>query len=371
MNPIRDPIAELKSPSGSLISLYADRPGPGGFAALLTGLLKPLREQAERNDREVQMSVRADAQRIQDLTEQLELGSAPAYAVFASNADEIFVVESLAHATRNVSVLGPRPYLRPLRAAPKPLRAAILVADRANARTFVSSADLVEEVGEPITVDIGKPNYGGFAGYDEQGVRAHAEEATTRMWKEAGARLLEIHLEKGFDYVAIGAHGEMADEIARSLHPYLERLHRTSFVANPANLGSAALRSELAALDLIVRRERQDALAGRVCDTAWGGGNAFLGLASVLESANAQAVETLVVAGGFTRPGVVCNQCGYLSRSGTGCPVCGARMFEIDDVVAALMEAVIGAGGSVNQIGVASPLDVHGVGALTRFPVPV
>lgn len=371
MNPIRDPIADLKSPSGSLISLYADRPGPGGFAALLTGLLKPLREQAERQDRDVQMSVRADARRIQDLAEQMELGSAPAYAVFASNAEGIFVVESLAHATRSVAVLGPRPYLRPLRAAPKPMRAGILVADRAYARTFVSSAELVEEVGAAMSVDIGKPNYGGFAGYDEHGVRARAEEATTRMWKEAGARLLEVHLDKGFDYVAIGAHEEVVDEIARSLHPYLEQLHRTSFMANPANLGSAALRSELAALDLIVRRERQDALAGRVCDTAWGGGNAFLGLASVLESANAQAVETLVVAGGFTRSGVVCNKCGYLSRTGTDCPVCGARLFEIEDVVAALMESVVGAGGSVNQIGVASPLDAHGVGALTRFPVPV
>jgi hypothetical protein len=371
MSSIRDPIAGLQSPTGSLISLYADRPGPGGFAALLTGLLRPVREQAERHDRDLQMSVRADAERIQELAEDMELGSAPAYALFASSADGIFIVESLTHSTRSVSVLGPRPYLRPLRAAPKPLRAGIIVADRANARTFVSSADLIEEVGTPMSADIGKPNYGGFAGYDEQGVRARAEEATTRMWKEAGARLLEVHLEKGFDYVAIGAHDEVADEVARSLHPYLEQLHRTSFVANPSNLGSAALRSELANLDVIVRRERQDALAGRVCDTAWGGGNAFLGLASVLESANVQAIETLVVAGGFTRPGVVCNQCGYLSRIGTECPVCGAGMFEIDDVVAALMESVIGAGGSVSQIAVASPLDVHGVGALTRFPVPV
>lgn len=371
MKLVGDPIADLESPSGSLISLYADRAGPGAFDALLTGLLKPMRERAERDDRAVQMSVRADAERIQDLAEKMELGSAPAYAVFASNADEIFVFESLSHATGSVSVLGPRPYLRPLRAAPKPLRAGIIVADRANARTFVSSADLVEEIGAPMSVDIGKPNYGGFAGYDEPGARARADEATTRMWKDAGARLLEVHLDKGFDYVAIGAHEEVADEIAGSLHPYLEQLHRTTFVANPTTLGSAAMRSELTALDVTVRREHQDALAGRVAETAQRGGNAYLGLASVIESANAHAIETLVVAGGFARSGVVCNQCGYLSRAGSECPVCGARMFEIDDVVAALMESVIGAGGSVSQIGVASPLDVHGVGALTRFPVPV
>lgn len=368
---IRDPIADLKSSTGSLISLYVDRPSPGGFAALLSDLLRPIRDQAETMDRPIQMSVRSDTDRIRGLADQLELEPAPAYAVFASQADDIFVLESLTHSTRNVSVLGPRPYLRPLRAAPKPLRAGVLVADRTMARTFISFSGLVDEIGSPLVVEIGKVNYGGFSGYREHGARARADEATTRLWKDAGARLLEYHLEKRFDYVAIGAQEEAAEEIGRSLHPYLERLHRATFVANPANMGGAALRSELVDLDMVVRRERQEALAGRVCDTAWGGGNAFLGLAAALEAANAQAIETLVVAGTFVRPGVVCSQCGHLSRTGDPCPVCGARLFPVDDVVAALMEAVISAGGTVHQIDVPSPLDVHGVGALTRFPVPV
>ena len=371
MSAVSDPIADLRSPTGSLISLYIDRPSPGGFAALLTDLLRPLRERAEATDRSVQMSVRSDSDRIRGLAEQFELEAAPAYAVFASDADGIMVLESLTHSTRNVSVLGPRPYLRPLRAAPKPLRAGVLVADRTMARTFLSFSGLVDEIGQPLIVDIGKSNYGGFSGYDEHGVRARAEEASTRLWKDAGSRLLEHHLERKLDYMAIGAQEEASDEIGRSLHPYLERLHRATFVANPANLGGAALRSELVALDMVVRRERQEALAGRVCDTAWGGGNAFLGLVAALEAANAQAIEALVVAGSFIRPGVVCNQCGYLSRTGESCPVCGAHLFSVDDVVAALMEAVISAGGTVHQIDVPSPLDVHGVGALTRFPVPV
>lgn len=368
---IRDPIADLRSPLGSLISLYVDRPSPGGFAAVLVDLVKPIKELAEGLDRDVQMSVRADARRIRGLADRLELESAPAYAVFASNADDVFVLEALTHSTPNVAKLGPRPYLRPLRAAPKPLRSGVLVADRALARTFVSSGGLVEELGSGLEADIGKTNFGGFAGYDEQGVRARAEEASTRLWKEAGARLLDCHLERPFDYVAVGGREEMIEEISRSLHPYLERLHRTSFVASPTTLGPAALRAEMMALDVSVRRERQEALAGRVCDTAWSGGNGLLGLSSVLDASNAQAVDTLVVAGRFTKPGMVCNECGYLSRTGESCPVCDSRLFPVDDVVAALMESTISAGGAIHQIAVPSPLDVQGVGALTRFPVPV
>jgi hypothetical protein len=43
-------------------------------------------------------------------------------------------------------------------------------------------------------------------------------------------------------------------------------------------------------------------------------------------------------------------------------------MFQVDDIVAAAMEATVAAGGRTHQIGVSSPLDAHGIGALTRFP---
>lgn len=362
-----DPIADLRSPTGSLITLYADRPSPGGFTALLTDLLRPLRERSEKLARPVRMSVRVDVDRIRDLAQRLEGESAPSYAIFASSADGVFVLEPLAHPTPNISILGPRPYLRPLRAAPRALRSGVLVADRAKARTFVGFEGVVEESGTQEATDTGKSNYGGFAGYAEHGVRARAEESSARLWREAGARLLEIHQERPLDYVAIGCLDEHLEEIARSLHPYLARLPRASFLASPHQVSLPLLRSEIVTLDQEIRRSRQEAIAGRVCDTAWSGGNAVLGLAATIDASNAQAVDTLVVAGSFSRPGVICNNCGHLARSGETCPVCGESMFEVDDVVAALMDSVVDAGGNVFQIGVPSPLDVDGVGALTRF----
>ena len=366
---LADPIADLRSPSGSLLSVYVDRPTPGGMAALLSDLLKPMREASEVKDRAVQKSVRADAERIHGFADQLESDGAPAYAIFASDMDGVFTLESLAHSVPNVSSLGPRPYLRPLRAAPRSMRAAVLVADRALARVFVGRGGLVEEVGEPLTADIGKSNYGGFSGYEEHGVRGRADEATSRMWRDAGALLLERHLDRRFDYLAIGGHDETVDEIGRMLHPYLDRLYRASFVANPHTLSLHSIRVELAEQAEHVRRERDSALAGRVCDTAWSDGLAVLGLAPALSACNSQAVDTLVVAGDFTRPGSICNSCGFLARTGDGCLVCGSTMFEVEDVVAAAMESTVGAGGRVQQVVVASALDAHGVGALTRFPL--
>lgn len=362
-----DPIADLRSPSGSLVSLYADRPSPGGFGALLTDLMRPLREKAERLDRVIQKSVRADAERIRDLAPRFESEVAPAYAVFASTMDDLFVVEPLPHPVRTVATLGPRPYMRPLRAAPRALRSGVLVADRALSRTFLAFEGIVEEIGGPIGADIGKSNYGGFSGYAEHGVRARADESSLRMWREVGTRMLEMHQDRPFDYIALGSHEEHLEEISRSLHPYLARLPRASFVASPHQLTIPRLRSEIITLDQEIRRNRQEALAGRVCDTAWSGGNGVLGLAATIDAANAQAIDTLVVAGTFTRSGVLCNECGHVARHGETCPVCSSHMFEVDDVVAAVMDSTVAAGGRVFQIGVASALDPEGVGALTRF----
>jgi len=366
-----DPIAGMRSPSGSLISVYLDRPSPGGMAALLSDLLKPIREAAEIKGRSVQKSVKADAERIHGVADRLEAEAAPAYAIFASDADEIFVADSLTHEVPNVSFLGPRPYLRPLRAAARAWRAGVVVADRSLARTFVVAGDLVEEIDGALTADIGKANYGGFSGYDEHVVRSRADEASARIWREAGARLLEEHLERPFDFFSIGGLGETVEDIGRTLHPYLDRLHRASFFANPQNVSPSSLRVELGEQAQQVRKERHTAVAGRVCDTAWSDGPAVLGLTPVLGACNAQAVDTLVVAGEFTLPGSICNTCGFLARSGEVCPVCGSTMFEVEDVVAAAMEAAIAAGGRVHQLVVASPLDSHGVGALLRFPVPL
>jgi peptide chain release factor subunit 1 len=236
------------------------------------------------------------------------------------------------------------------------------------ARVFVGSDGHLEELAV-LDAEIGKPNYGGFGGYDEHTVRAHATEETTRMWREAGTKLLERHLARALDFLVVGGLGGTIEDIGRTLHPYLDRLERASFAANPQALTPAALRAQVADLGGEVRKRRQAALAGQLCDTARGGGPAVLGLADTLHACNAQAVDTLVVAGSFTRSGVICNQCGFLARFGNTCPVCSAPTFAVEDVVAAAMDVTVATGGGVQQIEVASPLDVEGVGALVRFQV--
>lgn len=366
---IADPIAMLRSPEGALVSIYLDRPSPGGFTALISELGRELKQSNSRRGREVEKSVDADLRRLRSLADQFESEATPGYALFASSLNGIWELRSLAHRPNSISVLGSRPYLRPLRAVPRPIRTAIIVADRSQARLFVGYDGEVEEICEPLTADIGKANYGGFGGYAEHGVRARAQEVANRLWKEAGDILLTRHQEAAFDLVIVGGLEESIEDIRGELHPYLRDLPHASFTVGPTDVSPGRLKDELAAQRVEFRKRRENHLVEDLLAAAGRSDGGLLGLGPALEAVNAQGVSDLVVAGEFARSGAMCPSCGYLDRTEKDCPVCGETMQAVGDVVSAAMDATVSAGGRVHQLMIGSPLDHHGVGALTRFQI--
>ncbi len=367
---IVDPIANLKSPQGSLISIYLDRPSPGGFPALITDLGRVAKQEVSSKSRSLQKSVDADVARLREMADRFESEAVPAYALFASSLDGIWELKALAQPTSPVAVVGARPYLRPLRAVPRPIRTALLVADKSQARIFIGFDGDVEEIEPPIAAEIGKPNFGGFAGYDEHGVRARAQDVASRLWREAGDALLERHVESPFDLLLIGGVNEAIEGIRSELHPYLSELPFESFPASPSDISPARLKEELALQRAAYQRKREGALVDDLLGLAARGTRGLLGLGPTLRAVNAQAISDLVVAGEFTRPGVLCPQCGQIDRAGTVCGVCSNDMHEVRDLISGIMDATVASGGRVHQISIGSALDRDGIGAITRFELP-
>lgn len=359
-----DPIAKLHSPGGTLLSVYVNRRPPATRAALVD-LLKPLR--AVERGPAIDKSVRLDGARIVDMVARIDSDPVPAVAIFASHIDGVFEYLPLTDRVEEVASIGPRPNLRPLRAQPRPLRVGVIVADSSRARTYVMTGGGLHEVGEELSVDRGKDNYGGFAGYEEQRNRSRADEASAQLWKSAGRRLLEVHQDQPLELLVLGGHEETFEGVVSQLHPYLHVLPRTRATVDPHTLTSAELMGLVSREVDSERDRRAGELLDRLLMEAARGGEAVTGLAEVLEACNTHAVDRLVVAGPFAKPGVLCDGCGWLGRWALGCPVCGSGVFEVDDVVSAAMDATVEAGGRVDVVSVASPLDVSGVGALVRF----
>lgn len=359
-----DPIAKLRSPRGSLVSVYINRQPPATRAALVD-LLKGLRN--SHSDFRLLKSLKADTARIVDMVGDIDSSNAPAVAIFASSDDGIFEFLPLTHPVADTATLGPRPYLRPLRSQPRPMRVGVLVADSTRARTYLSSGGTLAELGEELIADRGKENYGGFSGYEEHRNRQRAEEASKEMWRQAGRRLLEAHQDQPLEMMALVGRDEDFDSIAAELHPYLRELPQARLRVDISTVTPTDLARFIDEQTEELRTRRAEELIERVLAEAAREGEAVTGLKDVLEAVNAHAVDHLVVAGPFAKPGVICDDCGWLGRSEEQCPVCEADTFQISDVVAAAMDATVEAGGKVDVVTVASPLDADGVGALLRF----
>ncbi len=360
-------LAKLHSPGGTLISLTVER-RPGAVRTGLSSLLRPIKEAGEAFDRDGAKSIRTDVARILDFADDIEELGGRGVAIFASKQDDIWEVRRLEREPINRTHLSTRPYLRGVRVLPNPMRAGVALVDHAASRLWVADGEGMHVI-EKLTADIGKSNYGGYEGYDEHTAQRRADEATTHMWKRASELLLVAHRSEPFDLLAIGAMEETQGEFVDELHDYLSRLPEHRFTVDPNTTSETELYRVVDDAAAALRKTRDVAVIDAFLEAKGAGRPVTVGTKDSLEAINAHAVETLLVAGPFERDGVRCDACGWMSRVGEACPLCGSDTVAESDILSYAMDAVTTSGGTVRQVRVASQLDADGAGAILRFPI--
>lgn len=123
------------------------------------------------------------------------------------------------------------------------------------------------------------------------------------------------------------------------------------------------------AADRAALRAEEDAVAARRA-RAWPTSPhpAVTGLEAVAAAAAEDRVDDVLVSSGFRRPGWRCEGCGRRCGMGPRCPVCGAKMVAVEDVVGEVVTQVEGLGGTVRWCERSADLDVVGrIGALLRY----
>jgi peptide chain release factor subunit 1 len=359
--------ADLRSATGSLVSMYVDRTA-GPSPAVVNELVKTLKARADTAARSAAQSIRADIERIEGAAAKLDAGGDPAWFLFASDADGIFEHHPLAHATHSFVTVGSRPHLRPLRAMRRPVESLVMVVERS--KVVVHRVDgTLTELGR-FEADSGKENYGGFQGYEEHGAARRTGEETARIWREAGALALATHQTAPVDMLVVSGHRHDLDQFVGQLHSYLQALPIERTVIDPRTATPAELIERTRAVEPNVVRARDEGAIRSVLEGAYQGRPVARGAAAVLTAANLGAVDRLVVCGPFAKNGVRCTGCGWLARSGRSCPTCESPFEEVDDVIGAAAESVLSQGGHFAQVTVASALDADGVAATLRFPLP-
>ncbi len=337
----------------------------------LKDLLHPIREAAADLDRDSQLSVRTDVDRITNLDGPLASGRGTGVAVFASHAAGLYEVVPLPAAVRDRAVLDDAPYLWPLEAMAAELRRYCgVVLDRRRAEILRFHQRELESWEQINAEELRKANYGGFSGYEERRVRTHAEEVATRHYRDVAARLYDIHREDGFDLLLVGGQSDNVDGLVGELHSDLAQRLAGTFTVDTHTVTPAVVEEMCRQLVQEHEAREQAELVDRLIDAAKSGGLAALGLAEVLDAVNQRAVATMVVDTDATIPGTRCGSCNWLADAASErCPACGEPAVPVPDLVDAMAAAVRRAGGEARHIFTETPLAAHRVGASLRYAV--
>jgi hypothetical protein len=327
-----------------VLSVYMDL-DPATFgtqparAAQVTSLVDAAdrRIRAAALDHDARCVLRQDLDRVRDaLRDGESTKGAHALAIFASQPSELFEVLRLPDAVPHTVVLNDTPWLDPLVGRGRTRRAVALV----NRRTFRLIADGPDgSMHEVVALADQVPSQHDKGGWSQSNYERSIEEEVRKHLEHSASLLFEQLQNEPFDQLAVGVSAELWPELERMVHAYVrkrtlgrfdvdvEHVSLEQAVAAARPLFEAAARSEL------------EGRLGRLQQALAQGERAAGGLAAVLEALSERRVETLLYEAGFSSPGYVCPQSGWLGVGPAACPSgegnAQARENVLDDAISA------------------------------------
>jgi peptide chain release factor subunit 1 len=362
-----------------VLSVYFDlEPGLESLRSIPTRMkdvLSQVKEAAVELPRDQRMSLREDIESLSKASTSLASDLGRGIAIFKSSAADIDERVVLPGPVRDRAVVDSAPYLRPLEAMLDHYRRfCVVVVDGRFASLFRFRMDQLESWEEMASAAIGeesfrKTNYGGFSGYDERRVRAHADELLARHYRHITARLDELLTEEpGYDLLIIGGNELHTAGVVDALQPDLAKRLAGTFVIDPHTMTPAKVLEHSKRVAQVFEAVEQQRLVDRLLDAAASRSGAVLGVDQAADAANRRAVDTLVIQADRTTPGSVCRSCGWIALdSESQCPACGELVDWIPDIVDALGESVRNSGGRVQHVIVDTRLADAEVGAFLRY----
>ena len=363
-------MAAFKGEAAPVTSLYLDVDGRSRIRArdYEVALERMIRSAREHEHQDGGESVAADLRRLEEHVKAgIDRSHVRGLAVFSCSAHDFWEVVELSVPVQDRLVVNHSPYVRDLEAVvAQHERFAVLLTDRQRARLFLFHQGELLEKQEQFDLLPRHDDDGGELTKDQ--VAGHAAAAAHRHLRRAAAAVFGLYQEQGFDNLVLGGPEEITAELERELHAYLrERIAARLHLA----VGAAddEIRAAVEDVETQVERAREAALVDRLRQAVGSSGaNGVAGLDAVLEALVARRVDTLLVSEGYEAPGWRCPSCAWVGTRGRRCPLCGASMDQVADVVEEAVEEALAQACRVAVCKGNADLDVLGrIGALLRF----
>ena len=357
-----------------VLSVYVNlQPGPEALRNL-PARIKDLLSQADGSSdalsRSQRLSVQGDIQALSRDVGRFGADLGHGVALFRSSGAGLDEQFALPGPVRDRAIVDDASYLRPLEAMIEHYqRYCVAIIGRRLGSVFRFSMDQLDTWEEMRDEEIRKANYGGFSGYEEQRVRARADEMAARHYRHVADRLTELRRsDSGFDLLIVGGSDVHVAGLLEALPPDVASLSAGTFVIDPGTMTPATVldHARRVAGEWEVQEERR--LVADLFDAAASGRMAVLGLEETCAAVNRRSVEVLYVQAEHTTPGSTCLNCERVTcELGPICQSCGGPLRSIPDVVDRLSESVRATGGRVRHILNSGPLADVEAGALLRY----
>ena len=361
-----------------VLSVYVNlEPGPESLRnipARIKDLLAQTEVSSEAQPRSQRLSIREDVDVLSRDVGRFGTDLGHGVAVFRSSGAGLDEQFALPGPVRDRAIIDTAPYIRPLEAMVEHYqRYCVVVVGRRFGSIFRFSMDQLDTWEEMRDEEIRKANYGGFSGYEEQRVRARADEMAARHYRHVAERLAELRRsDGGFDLLIVGGSDPHVAGLLETLPPDVADVSAGTFVIDPGTMTPATVLDHARRVAAEWEVQEEHRIVADLFDTAASGGFAVLGLEETCAAVNRRSVEVLYIQAERTTPGSTCADCGRVTcETGSACPVCGGSLHSIPDVVDRLSESVRNTGGRVRHILNAGPLGGVEAGAMLRYADPM
>ena len=336
------------------------------YETQLDHLMRQGRERAASMGAEAAKAVDADLERISAWVRAgFDRSRVRGLGFFACSGDGFFEVVESPRPVRNKIVVNATPHVRQLQfLIDEYERFAVVLVDRQRARLFRFE---MGELTEHTELFDAVPRRHDQGGRSASNIQRHTDELAHKHLKHAADVCFEEMQRRPVDHLVLGGPNEILSEFEALLHPYLkERVAaRLSIMvtASPEEIRQAALEVEAE-----VERRHEAALVSRLRDGVGSGNGGVAGLEPTLRALVERRVDILLVSDGYESPGWRCPSCRFMATIGRGCPVCGASMELVEDVIEQAVEEALANKCRVAMVRENADLDVLGrIGALLRF----
>jgi peptide chain release factor subunit 1 len=366
-------LAELRLDKPVVLSLYLNL-DPSEFATppARASAVRSILDEAERRAREREPELDHEERAALDgslerahafLEGELPAGGMHGLALFSCSQADLFETVALPRPVASRVAVARSPLVGPLARQERRERWCVALVNRRDARIFRGSPDGLREIDQVHDVVFGQHDQGGLSQARYQ--RGIEKEKDDHL-KHTAEVLLRHFKRRPFQHLAIGGPREVTADFESKLHGYLaERLAGRVSVDVENSTPDQVLEAARPCFDELEERREQEALA-RVAQ----GTRAVVGLDESLRALNERRVELLLLDQGFSTPGTLCPECGWLGPEGVAvCPADGTRLIRCDELADAAIELAI------QQAAELLPLRHHedaleergGIAALTRF----